>query len=46
MILPTVAQGAVTQARPVVVVAGQLGAGKAMLTDRVAAVLARRGGAV
>ncbi|MGX1913548.1 zeta toxin family protein [Streptomyces phaeochromogenes] len=47
VILPAVTQGAAAQARPVVVVvAGQPGAGKTTLADRVAAVLARRGGAV
>lgn len=47
VILPSVSQGAAAQARPVVVVvAGQPGAGKTTLADRVAAVLARRGGAV
>ncbi|MDX3209922.1 zeta toxin family protein [Streptomyces scabiei] len=47
VILPAATRQAVQQQRPVVVVvAGQPGAGKTTLADRVAAVLARRGGAV
>lgn len=47
IILPAATRQAVRQQRPVVVVvAGQPGAGKTTLADRVAAVLARRGGAV
>ncbi|MDX3129604.1 zeta toxin family protein [Streptomyces europaeiscabiei] len=47
VILPAATRQAVQQHRPVVVVvAGQPGAGKTTLADRVAAVLARRGGAV
>ncbi|WP_069772225.1 zeta toxin family protein [Streptomyces sp. LUP30] len=47
VILPAATRQAVHQLRPVVVVvAGQPGAGKTTLADRVAAVLARRGGAV
>ncbi|MET7716422.1 zeta toxin family protein [Streptomyces sp. NPDC005407] len=47
VILPTSAQGAVRQERPVVViVGGQPGAGKTQIADLVQAVLDRRGGGV
>ncbi|MEU9471245.1 zeta toxin family protein [Streptomyces avermitilis] len=47
VILPAVAQSAIAQARPVVVVvAGQPGAGKTQIADLVQAVLDSRGGAV
>lgn len=47
VIVPTFTRGAVSQARPVVVVvAGQPGAGKTQIADLVQAALDRRGGAV
>jgi pantothenate kinase len=46
VILPVATRSAVSQPRPVVVVAGQPGAGKTAIADLVQAALGRRGGAV